>query len=73
MEMSSKETLLSSSEVAAVFHITPVTLCRWRKTKKYNLPYLLLSNRIYYRKSDIDAFLALRRVEIQNSQKANGK
>lgn len=38
------------------------TLEVWRATRRYQLPYIKIAARIFYRKSDLDAFIESRTV-----------
>jgi len=49
--------LLHPKQAGALLHKSPGTLAIWRCSKRYPLPYVRLGNRIYYRRSDIEAFI----------------
>ena len=51
------------AQAAAYLGVAEDTLAIWRCTKRYPLPYIKVGRLIQYRKSDLDAFLALRTVE----------
>lgn len=57
-DLSIQEKLLTSREAADYLRVTKTTLCLWRTDKRYNLPYIRFSNKILYRKNDLDAFIA---------------
>ena len=57
-DLSVQEKLLTSQEAADYLRVTKTTLCLWRTDKRYNLPYIRFSNKILYRKNDLDAFIA---------------
>ena len=48
---------LSAHEVADLLNIHYATLCRWRRSHKFNIPYIKFSNRILYKRIDIEEFL----------------
>lgn len=57
-------TLLTLSEAAAFFHITPCTLRIWRKQRGFPRPMRLQNGALRYQQKDLDAYL--RRLETQN-------
>jgi predicted DNA-binding transcriptional regulator AlpA len=52
--------LVSDEEAARILGQAKRTLSIWRSTGRYNLPYVKLGRRVYYRISDIEAFIARR-------------
>lgn len=52
------EELFGNNQAARYIGIVPGTLHVWRCENRYAIPYLRIGNRIRYRKSDLDAFLA---------------
>lgn len=50
-------TLINPTETAQQINVTVKTLANWRSTGKYKLPYVRVGNRIFYRQSDINAWL----------------
>lgn len=57
-DLSVQEKLFTSREAADYLRVTKTTLCLWRTDKRYNLPYIKFSNKILYRKTDLDAFIS---------------
>lgn len=55
---------MSTDEAAAYLGVAPSTLAIWRCTKRYPLPYIKVGRLVRYRKSDLDAFLISRTVEM---------
>lgn len=55
---------MSPDEAAAYLGVEPSTLAIWRCTKRYPLPYIKVGRLVRYRKTDLDAFLRSRTVEI---------
>ncbi|NLS92479.1 MAG: helix-turn-helix domain-containing protein [Planctomycetaceae bacterium] len=53
--------LLNTEQAAARMGLQPQTLCVWRTTGRYSLPYIRCGRLIRYRPEDIDAFLDSRR------------
>lgn len=54
---------LNNKEAAHYIGVTEHTLDVWRCTKRYLIPYLKIGSRVFYRRSDLDAFLNSRIVE----------
>lgn len=52
--------LLTPAQTAAELGMTEATLAVWRCTRRYNLPWVKIGARVYYRISDIEAFLRSR-------------
>jgi excisionase family DNA binding protein len=46
------------SEVAKYLNVHPNTFLDWRKSGRFNAPYLNIAGRKLYSKADIDAYLA---------------
>lgn len=53
---------LSNKQAAEYIGVAEHTLHVWRCTKRYPIPYLKIGSKIYYRRSDLDVFLASRLV-----------
>ena len=49
--------LLDDKAAAAYLDVSPGTLCIWRSTGRYNLPFLKIGRKVRYRRSDLDAWL----------------
>ena len=45
-------------EVAEELQVTTGTLAVWRTTKRYPLPWVKIGRRIFYRRGDVEAFIA---------------
>ncbi|SMF53435.1 helix-turn-helix domain-containing protein [Pseudogulbenkiania subflava] len=54
---------LSNPEAAQYLGVSVHTLDSWRCIKKPFIPYLKVGARVFYRKADLDAFLAANTVE----------
>jgi hypothetical protein len=54
---------LTTAETANILGIVPGTLSIWRCTKRYNLPYVKVGARVYYKGSDVKKFIADRTVD----------
>ena len=54
--------LLTESEAADYLSVEPQTLCAWRCTRRYNLPFIKVGRLVRYRPEDVEAFLAERTV-----------
>lgn len=52
------EKIFTSREAADYLRVTKTTLCIWRTDRRYNLPYIKYANKILYKKTDLDAFIA---------------
>jgi hypothetical protein len=55
-----KDKLLNTAETAAYLRIKEGTLDVWRCTKRYDLPYVKIGRRVYYRLGDIQKFVESR-------------
>lgn len=51
-----------TDEAASYVGVEPHTLETWRSNKRYHIPYLKVGRKVLYLKSDLDAWLASRRV-----------
>lgn len=54
--------LLSQSEAAEILGVKPDTLCYWRSTGRYRLPYVKVGRLVKYCPKDIEKFVAERTV-----------
>jgi hypothetical protein len=54
--------LFNENAAADLIGVRPQTLSVWRSTKRYPLPYVRVGRLIYYRESDLLAFLDSRLV-----------
>jgi hypothetical protein len=50
--------LLLPSQVAKMLNVTYGTLAAWRHNRRYPLVYVRIGRKIYYRRQDIEAFIA---------------
>jgi len=58
---SSKPELLDTDQAAEFLGgISPVTLITWRCNKRYDLPYVKIGGRVFYRVEDLRAFVVSR-------------
>lgn len=51
---------LSAKEAAQYLCLPETTLANWRSSKRYDLPYIKVGRRVFYRRSDIDRWLESR-------------
>ena len=51
---------LSPAEAAEALGVTIGTLAVWRCTKRYQLPFVKIGRKIFYRSEDINAFVESR-------------
>ena len=51
---------LTENEAADYLGIKPQTLCSWRCTRRYNLPFIKVGRLVRYRPEDVEAFLESR-------------
>lgn len=49
--------LIPAKEAARILGIQPDTLNVWRATKRYNIPYVKVGSRVFYRQEDLLAFI----------------
>lgn len=54
--------LIKTDEAARILGISVHTLIVWRFTGRNNLPFVRLGRSVRYRRSDLDAWIASRRV-----------
>ena len=54
--------LLSRAEAAAYLGVKPQTLAVWASARRYGLPMVKVGRLAKYRRSDLDAFIALRTI-----------
>jgi len=52
-----EDALLNPNETSALLGVTNGTLAVWRSTGRYQLPYLKIGRKVYYRRGDINAWL----------------
>lgn len=62
------DTLLNTAETSAYLRIKEGTLDVWRCTKRYDLSYVKIGRRVYYRLSDIQKFVESRVMNSENEQ-----
>lgn len=51
---------LNPAEAANILGVTEGTLAVWRCTKRYQLPFVKIGRKIFYRSEDINAFVESR-------------
>lgn len=61
---SSRDPLLTETQAAELLGVKPQTLQAWRSTKRYGLSYIKTGRLVRYRRSQIEAFLQARTVEV---------
>ena len=49
--------LLDDKQAAAILKTKPSTLCIWRTTGRYNLPYVKIGRLVRYRAGDLKNFI----------------
>lgn len=49
--------LLTEAEAADYLSVEPQTLCAWRCTRRYNLPFIKVGRLVRYRPEDVETFL----------------
>lgn len=54
--------LLPHIQAAAYLQITSHTLDVWRSANRYQIPHYRIGGRVFYKKSDLDAWLESRKV-----------
>ena len=52
-----KPKLWTEAEAAGYLGVLPQTLCSWRCTRRYNLPFIKVGRLVRYRPEDLEAFL----------------
>jgi hypothetical protein len=55
--------LLSPDETAARLRCTVASLAVWRSKRRYNLPFVRIGNRIFYRQSTLERFIRERETD----------
>ena len=58
--------LLTEAEAADYLSVEPQTLCAWRCTRRYNLPFIKVGRLVRYRPEDVEAFLESRTVAAED-------
>ncbi len=51
---------LTAAQVAETLGVTTGTLAVWRCTKRYQLPFVKIGRKIFYRSEDVNAFVESR-------------
>ena len=49
--------LMTPQEAAGYLRLRPSTLATWRSTGRYDLAFVRLGSRVFYRQADLDAFI----------------
>lgn len=65
---------LSPAQVAETLGVTIGTLAVWRCTKRYQLPFVKIGRKIFYRNEDVNAFIDSRtfcKIPTENSMGEN--
>ncbi len=55
-----KKRLLNRIEAAGYLGVLPQTLAVWASTGRYQLPFVKVGRKVYYRRVDLDAWLESR-------------
>jgi excisionase family DNA binding protein len=53
---------LSADEAAEYLGLKYQTLAAWRSNKRHQIPFIKIGSLVFYRRSDLDAWLESRRV-----------
>lgn len=61
------EDRLTPAETAAILGVKAETLCIWRCTRRYALPFIKISRKVFYRGADVQKFIESRTVSIDNN------
>ena len=54
-------TQINEGQASIVLDVKPATLCNWRCTGRYNLPFIKTGRLVRYRVADLAAWIAKRR------------
>jgi Helix-turn-helix domain len=54
------DNLWTPKQTSERIRIGEPTLAVWRSTRRYNLPYVKIGSRVFYRESDVEKFLSSR-------------
>ena len=54
-------TQINEGQASIVLDVKPATLCNWRCTGRYNLPFIKAGRLVRYRVADLAAWIAKRR------------
>ena len=54
-------TQINEAQTSIVLDVKPATLCNWRCTGRYNLPFIKTGRLVRYRVADLAAWIAKRR------------
>jgi excisionase family DNA binding protein len=60
IDLSFQQDRLSNQEAASYLGLKPQTLDVWRSSGRYSLPFVKIGRRVFYRKSDLEAFIESR-------------
>ncbi len=63
-----RDEFLNTAETATYLRIKENTLDVWRCTKRYDLPYVKIGRRVYYRLNDIQKFVESRVMNTNDEQ-----
>lgn len=63
------EELVPPPRAAAFLHKTPRTLANWRCSRRFNLPFVRVGGRIFYRRADLEDFIRRGRVDPAASER----
>lgn len=58
--------LVDTQTTSEILGVKPETLVVWRCTKRYDLPYVKIGRKVFYRESDIKKFIESRLVNLNN-------
>ena len=59
----SPDRLLNPQQAAHILRVEPSTLSVWRCTGRYQLPFVKMGRKVFYRFGDLQAFIASRTFE----------
>jgi len=58
-------TQINEKQTSIVLDVKPATLCNWRCTGRYNLPFIKTGRLVRYRVADLAAWIAKRRTGME--------
>ena len=58
--------LLDTQTASEILGVKPETLVVWRSTKRYDLPYVKIGRKVFYRENDVKNFIESRLVQLNH-------
>lgn len=65
------EDRLTPAETATILGVKIETLAIWRCTHRYPLPFVKIGRKVFYRGTDVKAFIASRTIDVNELSAAN--